>query len=357
MSYILSFLYILFFKGAISISEKAPLRFLKNQKILILTIISVIFSLVFFQMGVSVNTENLGFNSFYKFISAFILFYVLIEIKDMKLEKSIVVKSTLSLILPVACALLVAILYYGNTSPSFLVGLACVFSISAVPVLFFYLKEMQFSAEKTKEILSIAILIDIICWLSFGMVVDSITLEKLSYLVLSLFCFYILSKTLGFGFIWLALIYFLLYMNSGLYLIFLILGIILSKKNNISIDILHEQKIEQFAQYICLPIVFGFSLLKVDWNAITSSWNYQEFLILFLVPIISKMLGVKLFLDKKLDYTNSILLNTRGLTEIIFLNILMQYNIINNNMYLYLIIMSLFSTILPSILREKLNGK
>lgn len=356
MTYLLSLIYIFIFKGAISISEKAPLEFLKNQKILILTLISVAISVFIFYSGIEVKTNDPYFSGIYKFISAFILFYVLIEIKDMSVEKSILIKSTLSLFLPVLSAILIAVYYYETTDVKFLVGLASVFSISAVPVLFFYLKEMNFSSSRIREILSIAILIDIICWLSFGMVINSITLANVGYLLLCISTFYILSKVFGFGFIWLALFYFVLYMNTGLYLLFLIGSIILAKRTNIKIDILHEDKLHHIAQYICLPVVFGFSLLKIDWNSISTSWNNTEFLLLFLIPILSKMIGVKLFIDKKSDYTNSILLNTRGLTEIIFLNILIQYNIISSNMYLYLIIMSLFSTILPSILRSKING-
>ena len=76
--------------------------------------------------------------------------------------------------------------------------------------------------------------------------------------------------------------------------------------------------------------------------------------LLILLPFMSKFLANYIayyFIGLKPDKLDSIILSTRGLTEIVFLNMAKQAGFISD--YFYLILMSLFSTIIPRTLIEK----
>ena len=52
----------------------------------------------------------------------------------------------------------------------------------------------------------------------------------------------------------------------------------------------------------------------------------------------------------RIKWRESLLLNIRGLTEIVFLNLLLQLQLIDSTVYFGLLLMSLFSTLLPALL-------
>ena len=55
----------------------------------------------------------------------------------------------------------------------------------------------------------------------------------------------------------------------------------------------------------------------------------------------------------RIKWQESLLLNIRGLTEIVFLNLLLQLQLIDALVYFSLLLMSLFSTLLPALLGKR----
>jgi hypothetical protein len=112
------------------------------------------------------------------------------------------------------------------------------------------------------------------------------------------------------------------------------------------------KKLEKSNTYLFIPIVLFIGLCKVNWATIEIQINIKTVLLMTL-PIIFKMIGnyVGLYLlNKENKITSRILLTTRGLTEIVFLNLVFGLNYIDSYTYVIFLIMSLISTIFPSII-------
>jgi hypothetical protein len=84
---------------------------------------------------------------------------------------------------------------------------------------------------------------------------------------------------------------------------------------------------------------------------------------LLALPVLSKVLGSWLGLHwadpsaaARVKWRESLLLNIRGLTEIVFLNLLLQLQLIDSLIYFGLLLMSLFSTLLPALLGKHANN-
>jgi hypothetical protein len=97
--------------------------------------------------------------------------------------------------------------------------------------------------------------------------------------------------------------------------------------------------------------------LQIDWQDAWLGYSAWQFGALMLLPIISKLAGNWLGLSWAAgqwrayagQWRESLLLNTRGLTEIIFLNLLLQQQIISPPLYFALMLIGLISTLLPAL--------
>ena len=106
---------------------------------------------------------------------------------------------------------------------------------------------------------------------------------------------------------------------------------------------------------IIIPLIILYGLLQINFDKIDTSFSPMLILLLIVLPFASKCFAnyvAYYFIGLKPDKLDSIILSTRGLTEIVFLNMSKQAGFINDNFYFYLILMSLLSTIVPGILIE-----
>ena len=109
--------------------------------------------------------------------------------------------------------------------------------------------------------------------------------------------------------------------------------------------------------WLAVPLILAFGLLQIDWHDAWLGYSAWQFAALLLLPIISKLAGNWLGLSWAAgqlrayagQWRESLLLNTRGLTEIIFLNLLLQQQIISPALYFALMLMGLISTLLPAL--------
>jgi len=109
--------------------------------------------------------------------------------------------------------------------------------------------------------------------------------------------------------------------------------------------------------YLCVPVILLYGVLQIRLTDVQWQGAASTLLLLVIVPIISKIvgswLGVYWVRGKRSLATlwqDSVLLNIRGLTEIIFLNILLQHGLIDALLYFGLLLMSVVSTLLPALL-------
>ena len=119
-------------------------------------------------------------------------------------------------------------------------------------------------------------------------------------------------------------------------------------------SLLPEHWIMNFFNYFTIPFLFIMSAFSISWEKIHFSFSPLEMTILIFSPIFLKTLssyvGLVVVKYNGNRFFGSILLNARGLTEIVFINTLFVLNIIPDIMYLSLLIMTFIATIAPGII-------
>jgi Kef-type K+ transport system membrane component KefB/nucleotide-binding universal stress UspA family protein len=117
------------------------------------------------------------------------------------------------------------------------------------------------------------------------------------------------------------------------------------------------QKTEDFVLIFLLPVFFVYSGLKTKIGLIDSPYLWLICAVILAVAIIGKYVGVyftakSLGLPKREASVLGWLMNTRGLTELIVLNIGLQLGVINDLLFAMLVIMALTTTFMTSPLVE-----
>ena len=109
--------------------------------------------------------------------------------------------------------------------------------------------------------------------------------------------------------------------------------------------------------WLAVPLILAFGLLQIDWHTAWQNYSWLQFGALLVLPIVSKLAGNWLGLSwaegrlaaSPVKWRETVLLNTRGLTEIVFLNLLFQQHIISAQLYFALMLMGLIATLLPAL--------
>jgi hypothetical protein len=108
--------------------------------------------------------------------------------------------------------------------------------------------------------------------------------------------------------------------------------------------------------WIAIPLILTFGIVQIDVHAAMASLGWLPLIALLLLPIASKLLGNWLGLgwagvsvDGASRWRESLLLNIRGLSEIVFLNLLLQQHLISPALYFALMLMGLIATLLPAL--------
>lgn len=122
------------------------------------------------------------------------------------------------------------------------------------------------------------------------------------------------------------------------------------------------QKTEDFVLIFLLPVFFVYSGLKTKIGLIDTPYLWLVCAVILAVAIVGKYLGVYLTtryfgMDKRESAVMGWLMNTRGLTELIVLNIGLQMGVINDLLFAMLVIMALTTTFMTSPLIEWIYPK
>lgn len=276
--------------------------------------------------------------------------YILHDNIDCKYQKKDMKLVVPSFFIPFICGFFTSIMWLGELKIQSAVVFGIIFSITAVPVLYMYLKSMNYNEENTKFFIQAAVMIDIISWLAHSLV-SEFHYSILLLVILSFFIAYITSKIKPqlSGIMLITILLIGSYFKSNLLLIGVIY-VVTASYLKMPINLLFsDTKINQLNNYLFIPIILYIGLFKVSWNQIVPIYDYK-LLLLIILPVVSKIIGnyIGLYLLKKEDkFNSSILLNTRGLTEIVFLNLVFNMKIIDSYTYVIFLIMSLICTILP----------
>eukprot|EP01041_Mallomonas_annulata_P014007 gene14007-29828_t len=113
----------------------------------------------------------------------------------------------------------------------------------------------------------------------------------------------------------------------------------------------HEcnERIEDFVMTIMLPLYFAVSGLKTDVTQINTPIAGGLLILVCFVATMGKLVGCGVTahfsgLQKREAFVVAVLMNTRGLVELIVLNLGMQYGILNIPVFSIMVLMALFTT-------------
>lgn len=312
------------------------------------------------------NIHTLFFNDTVKILYGMnfsILFAsILSDVIDIKIELSSLKIAMPSFVIPFFSGMGLAAYILNETSLINIVSIGLLSAITAIPVLYLYLKNMNYNDNRVKILMHSAIIMDILCWSIFALI------KKDAHTSLT-----ILSIVLGF-------IPFVLYMfklkDSKIYsLLFFVLMIVLEyfKFNILMFGMIYmislsflkiefilpiNQKVYMnYQNYLAVPFILLYGVMQINFQTLNvESWSLL--IAMLIIPNVTKIMGsyIGFWLENKeskIKIFEAFLLNTRGLTEIVFLNMLFQQKIISQEIYISMMIMGLVGTLLSGYLCNK----
>ncbi|MGE7960034.1 sodium:proton antiporter [Pseudomonas sp. NPDC089530] len=292
---------------------------------------------------------------------ALLLGHILSDVIDLRLDRQSLKIALPSFAIPFACGLATAV-WLLPAQPwlsSLAVGL--LFAITAIPVLYLYLRHIDYPPPATRRLVQTAILIDLSCWTLFGVAQGSLHLSSL-LLPLGGACLPLLLRGLGlrqpllhslgfFGLLMVAEHYKLnaLILGIGYLLCMALLKVPLVLP-------LKAAWMSRLQTGLAIPLILTFGIVQIDVHSAMGSLGWVQLGALLLLPIASKLLGNWLGLGwagssfaGASRWRESLLLNIRGLSEIVFLNLLLQQQLISPALYFALMLMGLVATLLPAL--------
>lgn len=297
----------------------------------------------------------------YSLSFALLLGHILSDVIDLRLDRQSLKIALPSFCIPFAGGLATAV-WLLPAQPwisSLAVGL--VFAITAIPVLYLYLQHINYPPDATRRLVQTAILIDLACWTLFGLAQGSLHLSSL-LLPLAGACLPVLLRLLGLrqALLHSGCFFALLVVAEHFKLNALIFGIgYLLCMAALKVPLVWPIPalwMSRLQTWIAIPLILTFGIVQINVHAAISSLSWLQLAALLLLPIASKLLGNWLGLgwagasfEGASRWRESLLLNIRGLSEIVFLNLLLQLQLISPALYFALMVMGLIATLLPAL--------
>lgn len=291
-----------------------------------------------------------------------LLGHILSDVVDLQLEPGSLQIALPSFFVPFFCGLACAVWLLPEQDLLADIAVGLLFALTAIPVLFLYLQHLGYPLAKIRQLLQAAIIMDLLCWLIFGLAQGSSDPATLLWPLLAASLPLLLkllplrsARLNGACFLALLLLMQQLHLNA---LVFGIAYLLLLTALRLPLRLPLPAGLLRWLQtWLAVPLILAFGLLQIDWHDAWLGYSAWQFAALLLLPIISKLagnwLGLSWAAGQLRAYTGqwreSLLLNTRGLTEIIFLNLLLHQQIISPALYFALMLMGLISTLLPAL--------
>jgi Kef-type K+ transport system membrane component KefB len=135
----------------------------------------------------------------------------------------------------------------------------------------------------------------------------------------------------------------------GIALIFgaFVMGLIMPRHAELTEDV--TRRIEDFVVTLLLPLFFAYTGLRTDIGLLDRPELWAMAGVLFLVAVVGKLFGAAIAarisgLDWRSSTVIGVLMNTRGLTELIVLNLALEKGVITEALFAMLVIMALVTT-------------
>jgi len=293
---------------------------------------------------------------------ALLLGAILSDVVDLDVSPQSLKIALPSFFLPFACGLACAVWLLPPQPWLGQIGIGLLFAITAIPVLYLYLQSVGYPPAETKRLLHAAILMDLLCWSLFALAQGSADPLQLLWPLLGaalplLLIVLKLRAALAYSlpFFALMLLFQQLKLNALVFGIGYMLCLAwLRQPFRLPLSPTHWQRL---MNGLGIPLILTYGVLQVDFHGAWQGYSWLHFGVLLGLPVLSKLAGNWLGLSwadrlapPQAKWRESLLLNIRGLTEIVFLNLLFQQQLIDSLLYFSLLLMSLFSTLLPALL-------
>ncbi|MHC8389803.1 sodium:proton antiporter [Pseudomonas sp. MDT2-39-1] len=297
----------------------------------------------------------------YSLAFALLLGHILSDVIDLRLDRQSLKIALPSFSIPFTCGLVTSVWLLPPQPWISSLAVGLVFAITAIPVLFLYLRHINYPPDATRRLVQTAILIDLTCWTLFGFAQGSLHLSSL-LLPLVGACLPVLLRLLGMRqrLLHSGCFFALLVVAEHFKLNALIFGIgyllcMAALKVPLVLP-LPAIWMSRLQTWIAIPLILTFGIVQINVHAAMASLGWVQLAALLLLPIASKLLGNWLGLgwagasfEGASRWRESLLLNIRGLSEIVFLNLLLQQQLISPALYFALMVMGLIATLLPAL--------
>ncbi|VVN16848.1 hypothetical protein PS645_04094 [Pseudomonas fluorescens] len=300
-------------------------------------------------------------NSLYSLSFALLLGYILSDVIDLRLDRQSLKIALPSFCVPFACGLATAIWLLPPQPWLSSLAVGLLFAITAIPVLYLYLLHIGYPAAATRRLVQTAIVIDLTCWTLFAIAQGSLHLSSL-LLPLACACVPLLLRVIGMRQprLYSGVFFTLLVVAEHYKLNALIVGIgyllcMAALKIPLVLPI-PAVWMNRLQSWVAIPLILTFGVVQINVHSAMVSLSVVQLAALLLLPIASKLLGNWLGLGwagasfaGASRWRESVLLNIRGLSEIVFLNLLLQQQLISAPLYFALMLMGLIATLLPAL--------
>ncbi|WP_312936816.1 sodium:proton antiporter [Pseudomonas sp.] len=291
---------------------------------------------------------------------ALLLGAILADVRELRPDREALKLALPSFLLPFACGLVCAVWLLHLEGVAAL-ALGLVFAITAIPVLYLYLRAIDYPPAASRRLLQAAIVIDLACWLLLGLGQGSLHPASLGWTLVAALAplpLYALGlrAPAAYGGVFLALLFAAEHYRLNALLLgigFLACLALLKLNLRLPLSAAWSQRLQQ---YLAVPLILACGVLQVDVQQALQAFEPLHLLVLVALPILSKLLGNWLGLcwaapsfAGASKWRESLLLNIRGLSEIVFLNLLLSQQLISASLYLTLMLMSLVATLMPAL--------
>jgi hypothetical protein len=297
----------------------------------------------------------------YSLSFALLLGYILSDVIDLRLDRQSLKIALPSFCIPFAGGLATAIWLLPPQPWISSLAVGLLFAITAIPVLYLYLRHIDYPVAATRRLVQTAILIDLTCWTVFAVAQGSLHLSSL-LLPLACACVPVLLRVLGLRQprLYSGCFFALLVVAEHYKLNALIFGIgYLLCMAALKVPLVLPMPaawMNRLQTWIAIPLILTFGIVQINVHNAMDSLSWAQLAALLLFPIASKLLGNWLGLGwagasfaGASRWRESVLLNIRGLSEIVFLNLLLQQHLISPPLYFALMLMGLIATLLPAL--------
>ncbi|MEE3505340.1 MULTISPECIES: sodium:proton antiporter [unclassified Pseudomonas] len=304
--------------------------------------------------------EPVWLKSLYGLGFALVLGHILSDVIELDMDRQSLKIAVPSFCVPFCCGLACAFWLLPEQAWLSSLAVGLVFAITAIPVLFLYLHHIDYPPAATRRLVQTAILIDLTCWSLFAIAQGSLHLSSLLLPLLGA-CVPLLFRALRLRQPWVySLTFFALLVVAEHYkLNALILGIgylfCMAWLKQPFVLPLSPERFKRLQNTLAIPLILTFGIVQINVHSAVSSLSWLQLGALLALPIASKVFGNWLGLRWATPsftgasrWRESLLLNIRGLSEIVFLNLLLQQQLISPALYFALMLMGLIATLMPA---------